>query len=772
MFQKSPYYICISLLVLGCILASSNAIQSQVSDYNIVWKEQSKNASESMPCGGGSIGANVWVENGDLFLYLQQSGWFDENNTALKAGRIRVHLSPNPFAGNVFKQTLVLKDGKIDVYGKNGNLFAEILIWVDPLQSIVHTSIKSSRKIIATASYESWRYADRNLSSKENNANSWKWAKQVKVITKKDSIGFSNNSVLFFHKNSDSTVFDYAVKQQGLDSIKTKLTNPLQNLISGGIMWSNEMIPAEVIDGKYAETDFKAWQLKSKKASYSHTLQIALQVDQTPNLNNWLAALRKKTSTNDINQSFELSRKWWNELWEKSFIQLSNKDDKRVWEIGRNYQLFRYMLAANAYGKYPTKFNGGLFTVDPIYTDSSIHGTPDHRNWGGGTFTAQNQRLVYWPLLQTGDIDFMKPQFDFYKNNLQNATLRTSNYWQHAGASFSEQLENFGLPNPAEYGYKRPINFDKGVEYNAWLEYEWDTALEFCMMMLESEKYHNKNIQEYIPLIKSCLQFFDEHYQYLAKQRGAKALDGNGQLVLYPGSAGETFKMATNASSTIAGLRTVTTALLQSAYLPIADKKYFNEFLARIPSISFREFGKYPTIAPAKNWERVNNVESPQLYPVFPWKIYGVGKKGLDTAINTYRYDTLALKFRTHIGWKQDNIFAAELGLKDEAARLTLLKLQNSTNKFPAFWGPGFDWTPDHNWGGSGMIGLQEMLMQTEDQKIILFPSWPRNWDVHFKLHAPYNTSIEVTILNGVMTQLIVLPKEREKDIVNMLQQQ
>jgi hypothetical protein len=38
------------------------------------------------------------------------------------------------------------------------------------------------------------------------------------------------------------------------------------------------------------------------------------------------------------------------------------------------------------------------------------------------------------------------------------------------------------------------------------------------------------------------LQFFDEHYQYLAKQRGIKALDGNGKLVLYPGSGAETLR--------------------------------------------------------------------------------------------------------------------------------------------------------------------------------------------------------------------------------------
>ncbi|MBK8027937.1 MAG: hypothetical protein IPK17_00165 [Chloroflexi bacterium] len=72
-----------------------------------------------------------------------------------------------------------------------------------------------------------------------------------------------------------------------------------------------------------------------------------------------------------------------------------------MWQIGRNYQLFRYLLGCN-YGEYPTKFNGGLFTFDPIFAGKSpglskncttrritAYGAADR-------YTSQNQRLVYW----------------------------------------------------------------------------------------------------------------------------------------------------------------------------------------------------------------------------------------------------------------------------------------------------------------------------------------------------------------------------------------
>ena len=188
--------------------------------------------------------------------------------------------------------------------------------------------------------------------------------------------------------------------------------------------------------------------------------------------------------------------------------------------------------------------------------------------------------------------------------------------------------------------------------------------------------------------------------------------------------------------------------------------------LKHIPPIPLREIEGHRTIAPAKSWDRINNTESPQLYPVFPWGIYGIGLPDLEIARNTWFYDPDVIRFRDYTGWKQDNIFAARLGLAKEASELTLLKLQDSGRRFPAFWGPGFDWVPDHNQGGSGMIGLQEMLMQTAGDKIYLFPAWPESWDVHFRLHAPGNTIVEAVLENGQLKSLSVSPETRRKDII------
>lgn len=49
--------------------------------------------------------------------------------------------------------------------------------------------------------------------------------------------------------------------------------------------------------------------------------------------------------------------------------------------------------------------------------------------------------------------------------------------------------------------------------------------------------------------------------------------------------------------------------------------------------------------------------------------------------------------------------------------------------------------------------------------KILLFPAWPMEWDVDFKLHAPLQTTVEVSLKKGEITSLEVSP-EQEKDVI------
>jgi len=638
---------------------------------------------------------------------------------------------------------------------------------------VAHVDLLASKLVTVTAAYENWRLQSRELRGGETAASrSWAGAPR-KAVVRPDTVAFDGDTVKFLHRNSGFDTFDLCVEQQGLQRVKEQLWNPLENLTFGGVLWGENFKPAGTQTGRYASTAFRAWRLQSKSPSRSHSLQVALHIANTSAPGEWAGGVRqiRRAADRAGAAARRNTREWWQSFWERSHVFISPdppEPTSPAWQVGRNYQVFRYQLGCNAYGKYPTKFNGGLFTYDPEFVDPKKAFTPDHRQWGGGTFTAQNQRLVYWPMLKNGDFDLMDAQFDFYRRLLRNAEMRSRVYWDIDGACFTEQIENFGLPVAYEYGWKRKASVEPGVEDNAWVDYQWDTVFEFCQMMLDRHAYAGTDVKQDLPLIESCLRFYDEFYQQQSLKLNGQALSSDGKLVIYPGTACETYKDALNPSPTICALRRILLSLLAlpDDQLPADDRRQWQNMLARIPAIGFRDMAGRETIAPAWKWSRIQNTELPQLYPVYPWGFYGVGRPGLDIAIDTWNFGIDRPEQKQIQSWHQDAIFCARLGLTREAAALTVQKMRDSGRRFPTWWGPGHDWVPDHNWGGSGMIGVQEMLLQAVDDKIYLLPAWPSDWEVDFKLHAPGRTTVEVGYRRGKLEKLEVAPPNRRKDVV------
>jgi len=101
----------------------------EVSQYNVVWTKQGANSSESMPCGGGDIGLNVWTEKDEIVLYLSRSGAFDENNVFPKFGRVRLRITPNLFQNATFKQELRLNEGYVEISSVKNKKKVLVKIW-------------------------------------------------------------------------------------------------------------------------------------------------------------------------------------------------------------------------------------------------------------------------------------------------------------------------------------------------------------------------------------------------------------------------------------------------------------------------------------------------------------------------------------------------------------------------------------------------------------------------------------------------------------------
>jgi hypothetical protein len=788
------------IFLLFAVIALSAAVKAQsIADYNVVWDSQSKNSSESMPLGGGDIGCNIWVENNDLLIYISRSGTFDENSSMLKLGRLRISLSTNPFKNN-FRQELKLKEGYIEIAGENHTL---VKLWVEVFKPVIHIAITSGQKFKAKAIFENWRTTDRSLAVDERHqayGYSNTTPDKIGVFTRKDTITPQASSLIWYHRNRNSEmIIDREAVQQHLGAVKDQLWNPMKDLIFGGQMLAPGMKFMGTMDSMYVAAKYRGWIYQNAQPIESQQIDLVLHTAHSTSNAAWLKGLQQEVKlAAPTAMKWARTKAWWAQYWDHSYIYINaskkNTDDKG-WEIGRNYNVFRYQLGCNAFGEYPTKFNGGLFVFDADFVKGEYKSrvTPDFRRWGGGSFTAQNQRLVYWPMLKSGDFALMKPQFDFYSRALKNAELRTKIYWGHDGASFTEQVENFGLPAGHTYERlwgKEPLKprsdssstrilknvkgeeikfIDYGSLTNVWVVDHYDGQLEFAKMILDYQLYSGANISKYLPFIESSVKFFDQHFQYWSKKLNGYPLGPDGKLIMYPGTALETYKGATNSTSTIAGMETVLTGLLNlpKLYGTAQQRAYWQAVLKRLPEIATREKEGKMVISPAKTWNgKAINSEFPQLYPVFPYHLFGVGLPKLQMAIDTWHHGADSKSQYSIVSWHPDPIYAADLGLTDEAKDLTTQKLSDAKYRFPTFWGPGLDWAPDHNWGGSGMIALQEMMLQTVGKKMYLLPAWPKDWDAEVKLHAPYHTTIEATIKNGKVEKLKVTPQSRAKDVM------
>lgn len=755
--------------------------------YQIAWDTFSRNAGESMPCGGHDIGLNVWVEadesgEGDLLFYIDRAGSFDENNQMLKLGRVRLHLSPNPFStGAPFRQELNLQHGCIQITA--GDPSVQMTVWVDALRPAIHVEIDSAHPLRLEAGYENWRLGVREIPyDRRHPCASWVAYTGV-VTTEPDTVDFAGDGVLFYHRNrNDRLLRDHLIEQQGLAPVADQIPDPQRNRTFGGLMQGPGLLPAATRDEQYAATPHRSWLLASDQPRTSHRVDIVLHTAQSDTLENWKADLARTSTAAvaDVAAARSTTRAWWAQFWERSHICLhptAPDPNDPVWQIGRNYQLFRYMLGCNWAGEYPTKFNGGLFIYDPGYVREDLaEESADFRLWGGGSHTAQNQRLVYWPLLKSGDFDLMPPQFEYYRRALPGAEARTRLYWGHEGCSFTEQLENFGLPIGWNWGWlETPDPYHKRTPFSdptemqgPWTRYLYLSQLEFAFMILRYRQYSGNDITPYLPFIESAIRFFDVHYQWQHRINALQPLDENGHLVLFPSTACETYKNALNPVDLVSGLQCTVEAMLEIGgdLLDEETQAYYRGLLTRIPPLSFIERDGKRIIAPAKSWAGEINVEIPQLYTVHPYERYGLGKPDLQVAIDTWRHGGWSEDQLSHVSWHQQAIFCAMMGLTDDAADYTVRKLRDAGRRFPAFWGPGHDWVPDHNWGGSGMIGLQEMLMQCDGRRIRLLPAWPADWEVDFKLHAPYATVVEGRYAGGALQWLRVTPEERMADVI------
>ncbi len=727
------------------IAASAADNRATLATYDVVWDRPSDGSFDAMFIGNGAIGANVWVEaaTGDVLFYVARGDAWSHDNRLLKLARVRVSFGCN-LAAEQFVQHLHLHDAEITVaLGAH----ATLRLWIDAHQPAIRIEVDAATALPLTVTIERWRVAERSITGTElHSAFGLEGAPRAIVETADLVAAFSaeggEHAIGVLHRN-ESSCWSESLTHQGLAAEIQRLSDPLLHRTFG------VAIGGGALRRRDGDTLVAA-------AAHTHTFAVVALTRQPITAAAWTTAAAETLRTAltiDIEAARAAHCAWWHAFWARSWIHVSGDADALL--VSRAYALQRFVAACAGRGAFAIKFNGSLFTADWRNKEGSpqqgeVNFDADYRRWGG-CYWMQNTRLAYWPMLASGDLDLLQPFFAMYQAMLPLASARCRTYFGHDGAMLPETVTFWGAYEHATYGWNR-AGMPPAKIPSQWLAYHFNGMIELLFLAVERARYHADEAfvrATVVPLANAFLGFFAVHFPRV-----------DGVICFTPAQALENWPEVVNPSPDIAGLHAVIDGLaeLPSAWLPADKLASWLRLRSELPPLPIGGSGSERKILPAQHLiGNRQNSETPELYPLYPFRRFGIGKPDLEVALNTYR----AREVKDGGGWRQHAVFSALLGLADEARDFVVgnCRAVYPKSRFPVCWGPNFDWIPDQDHGAVVLIALQAMVMQAETGRIDLLPAWPKNWNVDWRLHAPGDRVVEGRFADGTWQRLTITPR-------------
>ncbi len=454
-----------------------------------------------------------------------------------------------------------------------------------------------------------------------------------------------------------------------------------------------------------------------------------------------LAAAATLLHSQDVDAMRSLHQRYWHDFWNKTGVVLHSADGTA--DFTENlYHLFLYWMAGCSRGSDAPKFNGGNYLL--------------HRDWRswGGAYWYQNTREMYWSLLPSDHADLWAPFVDLYWRHLPRARQLAQDVYGVDGACYEETMQGFDGSG------------DKAGNRFTHLYLTTGTEMAYQMYTL----YLYTHDEEYLrdrayPLLRETVRY---HLHFVNRE-------ADGLYHVYPTNSRETWWFVKDAVPDLAALRCVLPILLkESVRLGVDEdqRAHWREVLDHLapypldpdlrtiaPAIMLETFPPTPFAraeqlyqpveeqrSTAANRKRFNS-ENAELDPVYPWRQAGFAMSAEDLALwrETYRKRRFS-SWGFGNAWDPSSIWAARLGLGEEYL-LSLRQFLSADQMFPQ----GFAGTPGASppeWGkklgdspgldASGVVaaGVTEILLQTHNEVLYLFPAMPEGWAGEFTLLA------------------------------------
>jgi hypothetical protein len=425
------------------------------------------------------------------------------------------------------------------------------------------------------------------------------------------------------------------------------------------------------------------------------------------------------------------------------------------------YHVHLYTLGCTNRGPVPCKWDGGPGLM-----------RRDERTWGLAEWV-QEIRFTYMPLYTANRQEMAKGMTDHYTRMRPYLRRQTETMWGLDGLWIPETVlpwghaEDFVLKadGPVRGGYfltrdPETTPYGKFERFNGYVGLLFTAGLEICHHYLEYYDYFPDTAylrDEAYPVVREVCRFVA---QLLRKGE-------DGLYHLESANALETWWLVRDPTDTLDGIRAIFPRFIGLSEQFEADgelRAKCAEILAHLPQPPREHWDRTGKVTADANCyapagmlgpiRESRNFEVPALYRVYPFGLSGIGSADRDVCVHTFSRRIFGITN----SWSLDAVWAARLGLADEAARL-LGEHAQRYHRFPyggwdssnsSVWPGGLSACPYVDGAGLSAFCLQEMLLQSHEEAIRVLPATPKTWSGLFRLRARGGFLVSAGFSEGV----------------------
>lgn len=693
--------------------------------HDIVYQSPMKVPSEGFPLGNGRMGGLVWTQDRGIEFQIHKDDiWSDpeprhSGRVPRHAARVRVDFGTPVFSWihtlNNFQGRLSLASGEASFTSQTNFGDAQIRTWLAQDRNVWVVECEGSEEMapvtarlerIGSRAYASWYNGGFDRQAKTAHGGS------------DPQVAVEGRTILLAEKGSG---MDFVVGMRVL--AKGKVRAERLNRYSG------------------------------EAAAQSSRCLILVAVATAEDSRNPVQAVKELLDGAEKTGVVQMRKgrdRWFKRFWNKSFVHLGDDYLENLW------YLRRYLMGCGSRGKYPVIFNGGLWRWNRDVTNWV---SPHH--W--------NTQQQYWGLCAQNDADLIRPYWETYSRMAEQPAMKALASARGAknDAILLAEMHNFNgtMVDQNRGDMVHAFTQAAQVASRLWEVYEFTRNKEF----LRKTAY---------PFMQRAANFY---LQKLTWDAGRNVFTMNGSVY----EDGNGFGPAKEPESD----REYIEDLFKSCIRASRELGIEGEHIARMQHVLDHLWPRLFVRNPKYPGGEVVSPTNGGRYEVHGWAIGGLaafpsGNIGMDQrdtrlgkAVQTFVKGTASM-YSHH----PTPVIAARMGMGDDALRLLKTGVQ-TMQYFPS--GLMFNCTsyPDQiyqldykkNMVGSinllwkdfyqcGLettslvsLALTEMMLQSNEGKIRLFPAVPEEWknkDLAFKLLARGGFLVMASWNNGAVDRV------------------